>query len=77
MSDFKSTDFKEVQAHLAAMTPEERAANLAKVKANAKTQGMIGIAAVAGLGFFVMGPVGLVAGPAALMALALLMGNRN
>ncbi len=64
--------FDQAKAHIDAMTPEERAALTAKYKG----QGFMTLAVVAGAGFLVLGPVGLVAGPAAVMGLALLMGNR-
>jgi hypothetical protein len=58
------------------MTPEERAAHIAKLKAEGRTTTAIGFAGAAGPGFLVFGPVGLVTAPAALYALMLAMANR-
>jgi hypothetical protein len=65
--------YDDARTKVDAMTPAEKEA----LHANAKAQGLMGIAAVSAVGFVVLGPIGLIAAPAALIGLAMLMGNRN
>lgn len=70
------TTFKQAEAELAALTPEERKARVAQIAADARKKSLVTLAGAAGVGFLVAGPVGLVAAPAALLGLAMLLGNR-